>query len=89
MFIGVFGKVDFLVITLIPPTTDLDIVDVMPTPAGAASVMDDISIEFILIAESRELKFLRDEDFVFEFVEGVVFVVESFKVELYKIKMYD
>lgn len=82
MLVGVLSEMHLFIITPVPSSIDLNIVHIMPTPSRATSIMYHISIKFIFITEPRELKLFRNDHFIFEFMEGVVLVIESLEMEL-------
>jgi hypothetical protein len=82
VFIRVLSEMDSFIITAVPPSINLHIVDIVATPSGPTSVMDDISIKFILIAKAGKLKLFGYDNFVLKFVEGVILIVETLEIEL-------
>ena len=82
MLNGVLSEMHLLVITPVPPTINLDIVHIMPTPARPAPIMDHIAIELVLITKPRQLELFRYDYFIFQFVEGVLLIIKPLEMEL-------
>lgn len=65
MFIRLLGEMNLFIIAPVPSSTDFHVVDIVSTSSGSASIMDDVSIEFVFVAESWKLEFFWDYYFGF------------------------